>query len=219
MTNADYLKYEKLIVKIAMKYMNNKYLKEYDLDDLKQIGAIGLLQGIEKYREDKKANKITYFYRCIENEINKEIKKNKTVKRLLENNKAYLQENIGANIENTLESTLVDESAIVDAIVQEEEDEEIIYKYYDEIYENLSGKQRYLLINNLFYEQSTVKIAAAENMKVETVRISILRGKRKLIEKSKFIQDRKKIVLDAYINYYNATVETVVMRRLQHEKN
>ena len=51
-------------------------------------------------------------------------------------------------------------------------------------------------------------------MKVETVRVIISRGKRKLIEKSKFIQERKKIVLDAYINYYNTTVETVVMRRL-----
>lgn len=214
MTNADYLKYEKLIVKIAMKYMNNKYLKEYDLDDLKQIGAIGLLQGIERYREDKKANKTTYFYRCIENEINKEIKKNKAVKRLLEVDKSHLQENISEENENPLESILVDDKAIVDAIVQDEEDEDIIYRYYDEVYSNLEGQQRYLVLNSLFYEQDTSKIAEQENMKVEAVRVIISRGKRKLIEKSKFIQERKKIVLDAYINYYNTTVETVVMRRL-----
>ncbi|WP_347449154.1 RNA polymerase sigma factor FliA (plasmid) [Terrisporobacter petrolearius] len=214
MTNADYLKYEKLIVKIAMKYMNNKYLKEYDLDDLRQIGAIGLLQGIEKYREDKKANKITYFYRCIENEILKEIQKNKTVKRFLESNKTYLQESISENAENSLESIIVDENAITDSIIQEEDDEEIIYKYYDEVYRTLNGKQRYLVINSLFYGQDDDKIAEQENMTIKAVQMNVFRGKRKLKEKNKFIQERKKIVLDSYINYYNATVETVVMRRL-----
>lgn len=218
MTNVEYLKYEKLIVKIAMKYIHSPYLKEYDLDDLKQIGAIGLLQGIEKYREDKKANKTTYFYRCIENEINKEIKKNKAVKRLLEVDKSYLQENISEENGNSLESILVDDKAITDEIVQDEEDEDIIYRYYDEVYSNLEGQQRYLVINSLFYEQDTSKIAEQENMNVQAVSRSISRGKRKLIEKSKFIQERKKIVLDTYINYYNTTVETVVMRRLKHEK-
>ena len=128
--------------------------------------------------------------------------------------KSHLQENISEENENPLESILVDDKAIVDAIVQDEEDEDIIYRYYDEVYSNLEGQQRYLVLNSLFYEQDTSKIAEQENMKVEAVRVIISRGKRKLIEKSKFIQERKKIVLDAYINYYNTTVETVVMRRL-----
>lgn len=209
MSNDDYLQYEKLIYKIANKYINHAYLKGYDLEDIVQVGAMGLMSGFPKYDENKKANKTTYFYSCIEHEILKEIKKNRTIKRYLDTHKDYLQDN-----EKIVEAILIDESVIVDKIVQEEEDEEIINNYYDEIYDTLKGQQRYLLINKLFYEEDDNKTAERENISVHAVRRAIGRAKKKLIQNSTFIQERKKLVLDAYINYYKMNPSEIAIKRI-----
>lgn len=214
MSNDDYLKYEKLIYKIASKYINHPYLKGYDLEDIVQVGAMGLFNAFDKYDETKKANKTTYFFSCIEHEILKEIQKNKTIKRYLDTHKDYIQDNISQDNENPLEAILVDESAIVDKILQEVEDEEIINNYYEEIYNTLKGQQRHLLINKLFYEEDDHETAARENISVEAVRMSIIRGKRNLIKNSLFIQERKKLVLDAYINYFKLNPGEIAIREI-----
>lgn len=211
MSNDDYLQYKNLIYKIASKYINNPYLKGYDIEDISQIGAIGLFNAFDKYDETKKANKTTYYYACIEHEILKEIQKNKTVKRYLDTHKDYLQENEN---EKLAEAILVDENAITDKILQEVEDEEIINSYYEEIYETLKGQQRHLLINKLFYEEDDHETAARENISVEAVRMAIIRAKRNLIKNSTFIQQRKKLVLDAYINYFKLNPCDIAMREI-----
>ncbi len=43
--------------------------KEKDMDDLISIGTIGLIKGIDSYKDDKKTRITTYVARCIENEI------------------------------------------------------------------------------------------------------------------------------------------------------
>ena len=46
-----------------------KYYQAEDVDDLISIGTIGLIKGINTYRQDKGVRLATYASRCIENEI------------------------------------------------------------------------------------------------------------------------------------------------------
>ena len=43
--------------------------KEHDTDDLISIGTIGLIKGIDTYKDNKKTKITTYAARCIQNEI------------------------------------------------------------------------------------------------------------------------------------------------------
>jgi len=56
----------RLVVDIAKKYLSNK---NNDLDDLFQIGCIGLTKAVNTYNIDKNIKLSTYCYKCIENEI------------------------------------------------------------------------------------------------------------------------------------------------------
>lgn len=55
----------RLVAHIVKKYEN----KNYDIDDLISIGTIGLVKGIDSYKQNKKTKLTTYIARCIENEI------------------------------------------------------------------------------------------------------------------------------------------------------
>ena len=55
----------RLVAHIVKKYASN----DYDTDDLISIGTIGLIKGIDSYREDKGVKLTTYCARCIDNEI------------------------------------------------------------------------------------------------------------------------------------------------------
>ena len=55
----------RLVAHIVKKYASN----DYDSDDLISIGTIGLIKGIDSYREEKGVKLTTYCARCIDNEI------------------------------------------------------------------------------------------------------------------------------------------------------
>ena len=70
---------EGLIYKIA-----SKYSKYYNIEDLYQVGSIGIIKAYKKYREDCNAKFSTYAYNYIFGEMyalanNKEIKLNKDI--------------------------------------------------------------------------------------------------------------------------------------------
>lgn len=55
----------RLVAHIVKKYET----KDIDTDDLISIGTIGLIKGIDTYKDDKKTKITTYAARCIQNEI------------------------------------------------------------------------------------------------------------------------------------------------------
>lgn len=63
----------RLVVYLSKKYENTKV----DLEDLVSIGTIGLIKGINTYRNDKNIKLATYASRCIDNEILMYLRKNK----------------------------------------------------------------------------------------------------------------------------------------------
>lgn len=63
----------RLVVYLSKKYENTKI----DLEDLVSIGTIGLIKGINTYKNDKNIKLATYASRCIDNEILMYLRKNK----------------------------------------------------------------------------------------------------------------------------------------------
>lgn len=69
-SNEEFLKYERMIYDCM-----NKLNIYRDKEDFYQVGAIGLIKALETFDETKGFQKSTYFYKCITNEIYKQIKK------------------------------------------------------------------------------------------------------------------------------------------------
>lgn len=63
----------RLVVFLSKKYENTKV----DLEDLVSIGTIGLIKGINTYKNDKNIKLATYASRCIDNEILMYLRKNR----------------------------------------------------------------------------------------------------------------------------------------------
>ena len=63
----------RLVVYLSKKYENTKV----ELEDLVSIGTIGLIKGINTYKNDKNLKLATYASRCIDNEILMYLRKNK----------------------------------------------------------------------------------------------------------------------------------------------
>lgn len=63
----------RLVVFLSKKYENTKV----ELEDLVSIGTIGLIKGINTYKNDKNIKLATYASRCIDNEILMYLRKNK----------------------------------------------------------------------------------------------------------------------------------------------
>lgn len=69
------LKYEKLVSKVAGKYSNYS-----SFEDLKQVGMIGLLKALEKYKEENNTKFSTYAFLWIRGEILEYLRNDKNIK-------------------------------------------------------------------------------------------------------------------------------------------
>lgn len=69
------LKYENLVLSYASKF--NKY---YDIEDLKQVGMIGLINALKNYKEDNNTKFSTYAYLWIKGEILKYIRNDRNIR-------------------------------------------------------------------------------------------------------------------------------------------
>ena len=96
----------RLVAYIARKY--NTLGKE--MDDLVSIGTIGLIKGIDSFREDKQIKLATYCARCIENELLMMLRSEKKSAR-----DVYLYDSIGSDREGN-------EINLIDIIEYEDED-------------------------------------------------------------------------------------------------
>ena len=69
------LKYENLVLSYA-----NKFRYYYDIEDLKQVGMIGLMKAIENYKPSSNTKFTSYAYLWIKGEILKYIREDKNIK-------------------------------------------------------------------------------------------------------------------------------------------
>lgn len=75
-----------------------KYFKGYDIDDLYQVGVVGVMKAYDNYKADKSTKFSTYAYKYIYGEIYSYINTNKTIKTAREVNTLYKKINEAKNI-------------------------------------------------------------------------------------------------------------------------
>ena len=117
----------RLVVYLSKKYENTKI----DLEDLVSIGTIGLIKGINTYKNDKNIKLATYASRCIDNEILMYLRKNKK-----RNADVSLDESLSFDAEGNelhLEDILGTDSDIVTKDLEENDIKRIMLKEIDKL--------------------------------------------------------------------------------------
>ena len=142
----------RLVVYLSKKYENTKI----DLEDLVSIGTIGLIKGINTYKNDKNIKLATYASRCIDNEILMYLRKNKK-----RNQDVSLDESLSFDAEGNelhLEDILGTDTDIVTKDLEENDIKSIMLKEIDKLKDR--DKQimilRYGLKGNEEYTQKDV---------------------------------------------------------------
>lgn len=111
-----------------------------DLDDLISIGTIGLIKGINSFKQDKGVRLSTYVSRCIDNEILMYLRSKKK-----QNSEVYLEDTIGKDKDDntvTLQEVLESEGRNV----EEQVDLKLkIKRLYEKIKEVLKDRERLII--------------------------------------------------------------------------
>ena len=121
MSNDEYLQWQGLLYKVAKRYVGINNL--YDIDDLIQIGAIGLAKGLETYENESGIPIINYLANNVSWTIYREINKKKSIQ-----NTISIYTPIGDEEEGTiLEDILQDENVNIQAEIEAK----IMVNYYE----------------------------------------------------------------------------------------
>lgn len=138
----------RLVAYIAKKYQQSGV----EMEDLISIGTIGLIKGVDSFREDKKIRLATYCARCVENEILMYLRSVKKTAR-----DVYLFDTIGSDKEGN-------EINLFDVLEYEEEDiadrltrKEHIGKLEQYMEQTLTPREKEILCRVTAYRQRSRK--------------------------------------------------------------
>lgn len=167
----------RLVVFLAKKYENTGV----DLEDLVSIGTIGLIKGINTYKNDKNIKLATYASRCVDNEILMFLRKNKKRR-----GEVSFEDSLSFDAEGNelhLEDILGTEPDIVTKNLENEIEKKLLYQ---EI-EKLSPRDRQIMIlrYGLFNHEEMTQKDVAKVLNISQSYIS--RIEKKVIKKLKMI--------------------------------
>lgn len=114
------LKYENLVLSYA-----NKFRYYYDIEDLKQVGMIGLMKAIENYKVGSNTKFTTYAYLWIKGEILKYIRDDKNIK---VNRELIKYSKVIDDVKNTLRHQLLREPTLEEISLFSEIDISLIHE-------------------------------------------------------------------------------------------
>lgn len=176
MTDNQFLQYKPMIYKIANKYKNNKY--DITLDDLVQIGAIGLMNGINSYDSNNcKHSLTTHLYNNIRWEIQKELYKHiKKDKFTIVSIETPISDDI------TLADTLEDDIDLIKQV----EDTLLLNEYIEECNKILSKEATKTIMDYAIYDKTVNDLAAEHNISNTEMSTLLSKYKQKLRRNIKF---------------------------------
>lgn len=170
MTNADYLEYEPLLMKVVSKYIMNPYLS---IEDLIQVGALGMVKGFRRYNPSKGMKLSTYLYKNIEWAILQELNNYSRVKAQYTVVSLEGEDNI--LYEMVPSTTNVSGEVIEDMTLQE---------YIQELKYILTPTQLSMLLDRYVYNIPIQDIANKHNIKYRKVQYIISQSQRLVLKKS-----------------------------------
>lgn len=218
-TDEDVKQWKPLIKKIAYKYRNNPY--KLELEDIEQIGYIGLIRGLKSFDETKGMQLKTHLYNYIKWDIDKEIVYQKHDKRCTLSQSTSIDIKINDTEDLTLGEMLEDsninlEESIINNI--------IIERYRTEIIKTLTDHQeRKIMLMVLFDDLSMEEVSKRLKLDIKETRKIYQRSKEK-IRRNMFIrvryrEYRESMRIEKYksINYYD-NVESTVFKTIELEQ-
>lgn len=183
MSNDDYLKWQGLLCKVAKKFIGINSL--YDIDDLIQIGAIGLAKGLETYEIESDIPLKNYLANNISWTIYREINKKKSI-----NAPMSLYMPLGDDEDTTLEEIIADDN--VD--VEEEIQERIMMDYYEKECQRVLPKDKFQVCYLRWFENYSYK-AIEKVTEKNNISGILLQSQSLLLAKSRlFNEEYKKLV-------------------------
>ena len=193
MCNDDYLEFEPLLMKVVGKYIMNPYLS---IDDLIQVGAVGMVKGFRNYNPNKGMKLSTYLYKNIEWAILQELNNYSRVKAQYTVVSLEGDENILYEIIPSTDN--VSGGVIEDMTLQE---------YIQELKYILTPTQLSILLDRYVYNIPIQKIADKHNIKYRKVQYIISQSQRQVLKKSFRIRavyrnyvDSKKKNIDVFLD-------------------
>ncbi len=223
MTDKEYLQYKPMLIKISNKFKNNPY--GIDIEDIYQIGSLGMIRAFETYKEGKGMSFDTYMYNCISWSIKREFHNLKRIH--------------GQYAITSLDHEIDEDTNIYDIIpnssvnVEYEVIEEMTLQEYIQEFRNILTLTKANIFIDRYVNELQIKDIAAKYNKKDSAINSILRQCRsELMRKSfrirneyeRYISQKKKSE-DIYINpstieagngYYNSRLEFI--KRLEEEQ-
>jgi RNA polymerase sigma factor (sigma-70 family) len=211
-TNEDVKKWKPLIKKVSWKYRNNKY--RLDLEDIEQIGYIGLIRGLKCFNDDKGVKIQTHLYNYIKWSIDKELEYWKHDKRCTLHQSTSIDIKLNDAEDLTLGEMLEDisiniEKSVIDGLIVE--------KYREEIIKTLTNPQeQQIILMVLFDDLNAESISKKLNLNIENTRRFYKRGRDKLgrnmFIRSRYKEYKQNMCIERYksINYYDNTENTTL---------
>ena len=183
MSNDEYLRWQGLLYKVAKKFVGINSL--YDIDDLIQIGAIGLAKGLETYESKSGIPIINYLANNISWTIYREINKRKSIDAPIS-----LYTPLGEDEDTILEEIIADEG--VD--VEEEIQEKIMMDYYEKECQRVLPKDKFQVCYLRWFENMPYK-AIEKVTEKNNISGILLQSQSLLLAKSRlFNEEYKKII-------------------------
>lgn len=183
MTNDDYLEYEPLLMKVVSKYIMNPYLS---VEDLKQVGAMGMMKGFRRYNPSKGTKLSTYLYNNIEWAILQELKNYDRVKAQYTVVSFEGEDNI---LYELIPSTVNLAGEVIEDMTLQE--------YIQELEYILTPMQLSILLDRYINNISIQEIADKHNIKYRKVQYIISQSQRMVLKKSFRIRDVYRNYIDS----------------------
>ena len=218
-TNEEIKKWKPLVKKISYKYINNPYRLE--LEDIEQIGYIGLIKGLRKFDNAKGNKLVSYLYSNIKWTIDRELDYLKLDKRCTLNQSTSLDITISDDENLTIADTLIDfkiniVEAVEEKLLMQEYKEQIEKTLVDPLYTDIAFR---ILFNDLSLEDTAIELGLS---------LDYVKAKYRLIKdrlrRNMFIRSRYKEYIEnkgeesyKYINYYK-NVEYVALSKIGLEE-
>ena len=222
-TNEDYRQYELMLIKIANKFKNNPY--GIDIEDIIQIGSLGMIRAFETYKDNKGMKFDTYMYSCISWSIKREFHNLKRI------HGQYAVTSLDYEIdEDTNMYDIIPNSSVN---VESEVLEDMTLQEYIQEFRNILPPIKANIFIDRYVNELQIKDIAAKHNKMDSAINSILRQCRSelmrksfriRIEYERYIEQKKKSeniytnpsTIEAGNGYYNSRLELI--KRLEEEQ-
>ena len=222
LTNEVWNEWKNLVYKIAKKRLTFFLPFGYELEDLAQIGAIGLNNGITHYKEDRDCSITSFLYHCIDREILKELQHLRRDKRRINKDVISLELPVSNDTESlVIEDMIEDESIDISRDVEEKLMTEFIIS---EMKRCLSEDEYIVLYLRIIREFKVRDVLKFMNMnkttpmtKGEVIAIES-KAKKDLAHKSNYFKEKYTHYIEeieSKIDFkYMASAEAVAMERM-----